>query len=239
MKIKLPCTLLFFVLFFTQGFSQTTSDIEKNNIEFSVGYNTGALKNLQFAPVARYDYNGLVYKLTYERQTQSANQFTATLHYLTSELQTDRIPVLNLDYSKIGLEISYLKRLYDRNQFSIHAGLQSRSVISIYSKENQNRTITDQSFGIASQFSYVINDKHAVFSKLAVPVTLLRVTNSDAGLYSLNRFQSTSWNIGYTYNLSRQLDLNLSYDFNYDRLQIQNSFREVQYQFNLGLNFKF
>jgi len=239
MKIKLLFIPFISILFYATGFAQMETNKKKHSLEFSTGYNSGSLKNLEFAPIARYDYNGLVSKLKYERHSSRGNLFTIQLAYLNSELQTDLIPVLNLGYTKIGMRISYLKQVYSKNNLSIHLGLQSHSNVSIYAKENENRSIVDQSFGLGSRFSYQINDKHSLFSELAIPMVLFRVTDANANIFSLNRYQGVLWNIGYNHSLSKEIDLKFSYDFNYDRLQIPNAFREVQYQFNLGINFKF
>jgi len=223
--------------FCLNSYSQTSP--KKNTLEFSTGYNSGALKNLEIAPVSRYDYNGLIYKLGYRRTSKKQNLFNIQLDYLESELKSDLIPVLNLDYTKIDLNISYLKQVYSKNKFSFHLGLKSYSNISSYSKNNEFRAIINQSFGVASQSSYQINEKHSLSSKLAMPFILLRATHGDSGIYSLKKYQSVSWNIGYNYSLSNRLDAIATYDFNYDRLQITSAFREVQYQLNVGLNFKF
>jgi predicted porin len=239
MKIKLLFLISVFVLSYTTGFSQTEINIKKNKFEISTGFNSGSLKNLEYSPVSRYDYNGLIYKLRFVRNIKNQNLFEVQLDYLNSELKTDLIPALNLDYSKMGLNISYLKKVYTKNNFSIHLGLQSQSSVSVYSKTNNNRSIVNQTFGIASRFSYQINEKQKLSSKLTIPMVIFRFTDSSSGIYSLNRYQSILWNIGYEYSLSNRFDAILSYDFNYDRLQIPNAFREVQYQLNLGLNFKF
>lgn len=237
MKINQFLLVTISLLFFSNLYSQTSP--KKNTFEFSTGYNSGALKNLEIAPVSRYDYNGLIYKLGYKRTSKKQNLFNIQLDYLESELKIDLIPVLNLDYSKIGLNFSYLKQIYSKNKFSIHLGLKSYSNVSIYSKSNEFRTIINQSFGVASQFSYQINEKHSLSSRLAMPFVLLRATHGSSGIYSLRNHQSMSWNIGYNYSFSNRLDAIFSYDFNYDRLQITSAFREVQHQLNFGLNFKF
>lgn len=239
MKMKLFFLILISQLFHNTIFGQTEINTKKNNLEFSVGYNSGSLKNLQFSPVARYDYSGLVYKLNYERTSKNLNLFQIKLDYLESELKSDLIPVLNLDYSKVDLSFSYLKQIYIKNKFSVHLGLQSYSNISIYAKSSSNRSIINQSFGVASQFTHQINEKHSLFSKLTIPFVLYRLTDTSQDIYSLNRHQSVLWNIEYKYSLSNQFDIKLSYDFNYDRLQIPNAFRELQYQLNLGINYKF
>ncbi len=236
MTKKLLVTFLIAYLSFSTGFAQINPN---NTLEFSTGYNIGSLKNLEYAPLARYDYKGLVYKLGFERTTKKKNIFSVQFDFLQSELTSDLVPALNLDYDKIGLDVSYLKLAYGREKLSIYAGLHARSEVSIYAKEAYNRSVIDQSIGLGSQFSYKINKRQVLFSKLSVPIVIFRATNSDSGIYSFNRYQSILWNIGYTHALSDRNKFKLSYDFNYDRLQISNSFREVQYQFNLGLIFKF
>jgi hypothetical protein len=238
MKIKLLFLILIFSLSYTTGFSQTETNTKKNKLKFSTGFNSGSLKNLEFAPVSRYDYNGLVYKLNYERTSKNKNLFEIQLDYLNSELKTDLIPILNADYSKTGLGFSYLKRLYNKNAFSMYLGLQSQTNISFYF--NSNYYVVEQEFGIASRFTYQLNKKQYLTSKITIPVALLRVTkNSDFNSYSLNRYQSALWNLEYGYSLSNSFDIKLNYDFKYNRLQIPNAFRELQHQINLGVNYKF
>ncbi len=225
------------ILFFSNSYSQTSPS--KNTFDFSIGYNFGALKNLEIAPVSRYDYNGPVYKLNYQRLTKKKKIFEVQLDYIQSELKADLTPLLNLEYTKIGLSFSSLKQIYNKNKFSIHLGLQSHSDLSLYNIRPNDQLIFDQTLRVESKFSYQINEKQGLFSKLTIPVLLFRITNSDANVYSINRYQSLQWNIGYKYSLCNQLDMRFSYDFNYSRLQIPNAFREVQYQLNLGVNYKF
>ncbi|MGK0386430.1 MAG: hypothetical protein ACI849_001046 [Patiriisocius sp.] len=120
----------------------------------------------------------------------------------------------------------------------MHVGLKSYSNASIYSKNNESRTILNQSFGVASKFSYQINETHRISSRVAIPFVLFRTTHASSGIYSLKQYQSISWNLEYNYAFSNRFDATLSYDFNYDRLQITSAFREVQQQLNFGLNFK-
>lgn len=238
MKIKLLFLISIFALSYTTAFAQTRTNTKKNKLEFSTGFNSGSLKNLEFAPVSRYDYNGLVYKLNYERTTKNQNLFEIQLDYLNSELKTDLIPILNADYSKTGLGFSYLKQVYTKKAFSIHIGLQSQTNVSLYF--NSNYFVAEQEFGITSRFTYQLNKKQSLTSKITIPVALLRITkSSDFNAYSLNRYQSALWNLEYGYSLSNNFDIKLNYDFKYNRLQIPNAFRELQHQINLGINFKF
>lgn len=237
MNKKLLFLISFILLFYGIGFSQTETSAKKNNLEFSTGYNFGSLKNLEFAPVSRYSYNGFFYKLNYERTSKKQNLFEVQLDYLNSELKTDILPNLNTDYSKIGMNFAYLKRVYNKNDFSIHVGLQSQTNVSLYS--NSNYYAVDQEFGVASRFTYQLSQKQYLTSKLAIPLALFRVTNSDGSVYSLNRYQSLFWNVEYGYSLSSHFDVKLSYDFRYNRLQVPNAYRELQHQVNLGINYKF
>lgn len=238
MKIKLLFLISIFAFSYTTGFAQTETKVKKNKLEFSSGFNSGSLKNLEFAPVSRYDYNGLIYKLGYEHTSKNQNLFNIQLDYLSSELKTDLIPILNSDYSKTRLGFSYLKQVYNKNALSIHLGLQSQTNVSLYF--NSNYYIAKQEFGIASRFTYQLNKKQSLTSKITIPVAILRVTkNSGFNTYSLNHYQSVLWNLEYGYSLSNNFDIKLNYDFKYDRLQIPNAFRELQHQLNLGINFKF
>lgn len=240
MNKKLLLTILISVFFYTVGLAQTQPSTETNDkLEFSTGYTSGALKNLEFAPVSRYNYNGLLYNLGYERTSKNHNLFNIQLDYLTSTLESDRIPLLNSDYTKIGLRFSYLKQIYNKNKLSIHLGLQSYSSLSLYAEGINQYSIFNQSFGIASQFSYQLNEKHALYSKLSIPMILFRITDSSSDIFSLNRNQSVFWETGYKYSLSDHFDIKASYEFKYDRIQIPSAFREIQYQFNLGVQYKF
>ncbi|SNY94889.1 hypothetical protein [Flagellimonas pacifica] len=237
MRIKLLLLISIFTLLYTNGFSQTNTDPQNNSLELSTGFNSGSLKNLEFAPVSRYDYNGLFYSLNYERKTRNENLFEIRADYLATELESDAIPQLNTDYSKIGLGFSYLKQIFDKNAFSIHLGLQSQTTASLY---RDNYYLVDQEFGVASRFTYQLNRKQHLASKLTVPLVLIRL-RGDVGLdgYLLNRYQSALWNLEYGYSISNNFGLRLSYDFKYNRLQIPNAFRELQHQVNLGINYKF
>jgi hypothetical protein len=239
MKIKLLLLILTCASFHNSGFSQTKTTNKKNQLEFSTGFNFGALQNLEIAPLNRYDYKGLVYKVGYQRTSKKNNLFSVQVDYLTSELQSDVIPVLNLDYAKVALRLSYLKNIYTTNKSLVHLGLLSDSNASIYSKSDNHRTIYNQSFAIAFRYAYRLNEKHSLSSNLAIPLVLLRSTHASSGIYSPKEYQSISWNIGYNYALSHRFNATFRYGFNYDRLQITSAFREVQYQISLGLNFNF
>lgn len=224
-------------LSYITGFSQTETNTIKNRLEFSTGYNSGSLKNLEFAPVSRYDYNAVVYKLNYERKTKNKNLFEIQLDYLSSQLNTSLSSELSANYSKTALGFSYLKQVYNKDVFSIHVGLQSQTSESLYL--DKFYFVYDQEFGIASRFTYKVNKKQYLTSKLTIPVVLLRHTKPSTDAHSLNRYQSASWNLEYGYSLSNNFDIKLNYDFKYNRLQILDAFRELQHQLNLGINYKF
>lgn len=237
MRIKLLLLIPIFILFYINGFSQTNTNPQNNNLEFSTGFNSGSLKNLEFAPVSRYDYDGLFYRLNYERKSRNENWFEIQADYLNTELKSDAIPQLNTDYSKIGLGFSYLKQIFSKGSFSTHIGLQSQTTASLY---RDNYYLVDQEFGIAGRFTYQLNEKQHLTSKLTIPLVLIRL-RGDYGLdaYLVNRYQSALWNLEYGYSISNNFGIRLSYDFKYNRLQIPNAFREVQHQVNLGINYKF
>ncbi|MFT5914468.1 MAG: hypothetical protein ACI81T_000957 [Bacteroidia bacterium] len=222
------------------SFTKAESKTKKNSLEFSTGYNSGFLKNLAFAPVSNYAYNGLNYQLKYVRTTKKASLFEVQLDYLESELKSDLIPVLNAPYSKIGINFSYLRKVFDKNKFAIHTGLQSQTNMSSYI-HGQTYEIYDfqQKFGIAGRFTFQIDEKQSLSSKLTLPLVMLRVSTFEEDTYSLNNYQSVLWATEYNYSLSTHFYLKANYNFNYDRLQIANAYRELQHQLNLGINFKF
>lgn len=210
---------------------------KKNYLEFSTGYNIGFLKNLAFAPVRRYDYNALNYQFRYTRITKREKLFEVQLDYLNSELETNIIPEPNPPYSKIVLNFTSLKQVYKNEKVKIHIGLQAQTNVSSYFDWKQYDF--QQKIGIASRFTFKINEKHSLSSKLTIPFVMWRTSTFDENLYSLKRYQSILWSTEYKYSFSKNFDLKTNYNFNYDRLQISNAYRELQHQINLGINFKF
>jgi hypothetical protein len=237
MKMKLLFLIAISTLFHNTIFGQTETNTKKNNLEFSTGYNSGSLKNLVFAPVSRYDYNGLVSLLKYVRTSKKQNLFEVQLDYLNSELTSDVIPVLNADYSKIALNFSYLKRVYNKNKLAIHVGLQTQTNVSSYIQ--WKAFDFQQKLGIAGRFTFQVDEKQSLSSKLTLPFLMWRTSTFEENFYLLNSYQSVLWSTEYTYKLSNHFDIKVNYNFNYDRLQISNAYRELQHQINLGINYKF
>jgi len=211
---------------------------KKNQLEFSTGYNYGFLKNTAFAPLSRYDYSALNYQLKYTRTSKKENLFEVQIDYLETALTSDLIPELNVsNYSKVVLNFSYLKRIYHKNKFAIHLGLQSQTNVSSYFEWKFYDF--QQKLGLAGRFTFTIDEKQSVSSKLTLPFFMWRTSTFDEDYYSLNRYQSILWTTEYKYKLSNHFDIKASYNFNYDRLQIPDAYRELQHQLNLGINFKF
>ncbi|WP_289665322.1 hypothetical protein [Flavobacterium panacagri] len=223
--------------------SQTTE--KKNQLEFSAGYNFGYLKNLEFAPVAMYEYEGSVYKLNYTHSSKKENLFEVKADYLSSELKTDKLSNLNTDFAKVGLGFSYLKKIHNKDRFTIYGGLQSQTNTSIYSNPNTSTFnngdyyTLHQEFGIAARFRYQFSEKQYLSSKLTLPIILLRVTNAEGKFYTIDNYQSVLWDLEYGYKLSNHFDIKAVYNFNYARLQVPSAYRELQHQLNLGINYKF
>ncbi|AXT59563.1 hypothetical protein D1816_04065 [Aquimarina sp. AD10] len=237
MKTKLFFLISVFILSYTTVFAQTKISAEKNNLEFLIGYNSGALKNLIFAPVRRYDYNALNYQFGYTRITKREKLFEVQLNYLSSALETNIIAEPNPEYSKIVLNFSSLKQIHKSDKFKIHVGLQTQTNVSSYFDWKQYDF--QQKLGIAGRFTYLINDTHSLSSKLTLPFIMWRTSTFEENLYTINRYQSVLWSTEYKYRISKHLDFKVNYNFNYDRLQISNAYRELQHQVNLGINFKF
>ena len=228
---------LIFLLSITYTLAQEDSIPKKNSLEFSTGYTNGYLKNLSFAPVARYDYSGLNYQLKYNRTTKRDKLFVVQLNYISTELETNIIPEPNPQYSKIVLNVSSLKEIYKNQKLKIHLGLQTQSNVSSFNDWKQYDF--QQKLGIAGRFTYQIHNKQSLSSKLTIPLVMLRTSTFDESFYSVGKYQSILWSTDYNYILSNRFDLKASYNFNYDRLQISNAFRELQHQINLGINYKF
>ncbi len=210
---------------------------QKNQFEFSTGYTFGALKNLSFAPVAQYDYNGLHYELGFTRKTKRNKLFEVQLVYINTALMSDIIPEPAPEYSKIVLNFSSLKRIYTHNRFTIHLGLQSQTNVSSFYQWKLYDV--QQKLGIASRVTFQIDTKQAISSKLTLPFFMWRTSTFEENAYGLGRYQSVFWTTAYTYEFSKHFDLKAMYNFNYDRIQISNAYREVQHQINLGIHYKF
>ncbi|MBU2997944.1 hypothetical protein KO500_15990 [Cellulophaga baltica] len=237
MKIKKTLTTAILIIFFTIGYSQTTK--KKNQLEFSIGYNSGSLKNLEFAPISRYDYKDIIYKLNYERTSKKQNIFEIELDFFDrTALKSKNIPSLNAHHLKADLSFSYLKQIHNKNAFSIHLGLQSLSNLTFLYNKTDYFAI-HQEFGFASLFGYQLNEKQYLSSKLTIPFVLVRMTNNGGSVESFKRYQSVKWNFKYGYVLSKYFDLKITYDFMYNRLQIPSAYRELQHQINLGIIYKF
>lgn len=232
-------TILFiiFLLSISNALAQVDSIPKKNSIEISSGYTVGYLKNLVFAPVSRYNYNALNYQLNYTRTTKREKLFEVQLDYLDTELESKIIPEPNPQYSKIGLNFSSLKQVCKNEKLKIYLGLQTQTNVSSFYDWKQYDF--QQKLGIAGRLSYYLNSKHRISSKITIPFLLWRTSTFEENFYSIGKYQSVLWTTVYSYTLSKHFDLEVSYNFNYDRLQIPNAFRELQYQFNLGLNYKF
>lgn len=238
MKLKLLFLILFFAFSYTTAFAQTQANtIKKNQLEFSTGYNSGFLKNLAFAPISSYKYDGLNYQLKYTRTSKKENLFEVQLEYLNSELKSDLIPRLNADYSKIVLNFSYLKRAYVHNKFAIHVGLQSQTNVSSYIEWRGYDF--QQKLGIAGRFTFKVDEKQSLSAKLTIPFLMWRTSTFEENFYLINSYQSILWNTEYKYKLSNHFDIKVNYNFNYDRLQISSAYRELQHRVNLGINYKF
>jgi hypothetical protein len=226
-----------FLLSITSVFAQEDSRTKKNSLEFSTGYTNGYLKNLSFAPVVSYDYSGLNYQLKYTRITKRDKLFEVQLYYLDSELETNIIPEPNPQYSKVVLNFSSLKQVYKNEKFSIYLGLQTQTNVSSFNDWKQYDF--QQKLGIAGRFSYQVDEKQSVSSKLTIPLVMWRTSTFEENFYSIGKYQSVLWTTDYKYTLSKNVDVEASYNFNYDRLQISDAFRELQHQINLGINYKF
>ncbi|PKH52063.1 hypothetical protein CXF68_15775 [Tenacibaculum sp. Bg11-29] len=217
--------------------AQEVSQTKKSSIEFSTGYTIGYLKNLTFAPISRYDYNALNYQLKYTRITKREKLFEVQLDYLNSELETNIIPEPNPQYSKIVLNFSSLKQVYKNEKLKIHLGLQTQTNVSSFNDWKQYDF--QQKLGIAGRFTFQIDDKQSLSSKLTIPLVMWRTSTFEENFYSIGKYQSVLWSTEYKYTLSKNLDVKADYNFNYDRLQISNAFRELQHQINIGINYKF
>lgn len=223
---------------------QSQANQKKNQLEFSVGNNFGFLKNLEFAPIMMYEYQGLVYKFNYTRTSKNKNLFEVDADYLKAELKSDVLPNLNNDYAKVGIGFSYLKKIYYDDRFAVNLGFQSQTNISIYANKNKTFNQGDyftvhQEFGIAGKLNYQLTEKQYLASKFFLPIVLFRATNAEGKFYALDNYQSVLLDLEYGYKLSNHFEVRASYNFNYARLQVPSAYRELQHQLNLGINYKF
>ena len=172
---------LIFLLSITYTLAQEDSIPKKNSLEFSTGYTNGYLKNLSFAPVARYDYSGLNYQLKYNRTTKRDKLFVVQLNYISTELETNIIPEPNPQYSKIVLNVSSLKQVYKNEKLKIHIGLQTQTNVSSFYDWKQYDF--QQKLGIAGRFTYQIDNKQSLSSKLTIPLVMWRTSTFEENFY--------------------------------------------------------
>lgn len=237
--MKLNRSLFVAVTIFYTAIVQSQTSEKKYRLEFSVGNTFGFLKSLEFSPVAMYKYDALVYKLNYTHFSKNQNLFEVKTDYFTTNLKADNnaMSKLNTDYVKFGIGLSYLKQLYNKNGLAIHAGLHSQTTVSSY--HDTDYVMGHQEFGIAGRFSYQLNEKHYISSKLTLPVILLRATDAQAKFYALDNYQGALWDFEYGYKISKHFDIKAAYNFNYSRLHVLSTYRELQHQLNLSINYKF
>lgn len=239
---KLLLLVVLFTSSMTTAFSQTQTDgdknsFNKNNFIIYTGYTTGFLKNLSFAPVKRYDYNAINYQIKYTRLTKKNKLVELQFDGLHAALKTNVIPEPDPPYLKYVFNLSSLREIYTNKKLGIHLGLQSQSNFSSFYDGKQYDF--QQKLGLAGHINYRINSKHTIASKIVIPFVLWRTSTFEEEFYSLNKYQSVLWSTEYKYSLSSHFNLQIQYNFNYDRLQISEAFRELQYQINLGINFTF
>lgn len=225
-------------------FGQTTE--KRNTASVIIGYNSAALKNLNFAPVYRYDYNGLVYGIQYARTTKRNRLFAAEYKRVSSTLKSKNIPALNADYATSRIGLTYLWRVVNKQPFQAHLGLQWQTVQSKYSVESATDPDTrlliydfQQKIGLGAQLSYQFAEKHGLQSKIGIPLMLLQIGYLDSDLYFLGGHKGILWDTKYTYTLNDKIDLTLLYSFTYDHIDSANTFKEAQFQTMAGFNFKF
>ncbi len=230
----------------------------KNELDVSVGYSLGSIKDLNFAPL-NYRENGINYGIGYTRKLETGNLFSMRFDYADAEIETDASDFLTSDYTSGNARISYL----------IDVGSISNKLHFFLGGEYQTNwnKIEFQAFGvpkdsylvahslnIAALLAYSLNERNSLFFKAALPLVSFTVRPPfsefdeefdsfrlfDGGeLGSFNKYVAFDGYFLYQYTLLQNVNLNASYTFLYQKHSEENEFTRFNSRLNIGVSLKF
>lgn len=225
------------ITFFVVSISYGQNTKFKNEGGISIGYNWGAFKNLTLAPVSMYQYQSPVFEIHYLRYTKKNRIVELRYQHWKSELNSERIPALNLEYKSDLISLNVLYPVFDRNKWILHIGFFTQSAAHLYGGIIAGEV--RQRLDFSTRIAYQINEKHLIISQLSIPVIFFVYGKLDTDLYLPDKYQGYIFNIEYQYALSNRLNLVSQFRSRYDRLQSENIYRELQSRISTGINLKF
>lgn len=238
MKLNSLVLSIIAAFFMTTSFAQT--EVARNQIDFNIGYTTGAYKNLILSPVVLYRYNNPVLSLGYTRKTKKARILAFRLKHWNTTLESEKIPQLNLNYSNSSLRIDYLFPTIEKEKLTLYTGFFSQTA-EVLQKSEETLIAGElrQKFALTGMLRYELNERHALSAQLSIPFFWLVHGNLDSDIYSFKRYQGYNYRLGYEAKLTNKFDLSLAYSAIYDRIQSNNVFRELQNQLTVGIHYNF
>jgi len=209
----------------------------KNEGGIKIGYNWGGFKNLTLAPVSQYNYQSPVFEINYLRHTKKYRIVELKYQHWKSELNSERIPALDLEYKSDLLSLNVLYPVFDKNKWVLHFGFFTQLEAHLY-----GGTIAGelrQRLDFSSRVAYQINEKHRIISQLSIPVIFFVHGKLDSDIYLPDKYQGYIFSVEYQYALSHRFSIVSQFRSRYDRLQSDNIYRELQNRIAAGINFKF
>lgn len=216
----------------------------RNSFDAGIGYHFGAYRNLTLSPVSIYDTQHLVYQLSYSRLTRKNGLFQVNFQGWKSQLVSEKIPSLNLDYTNYRLDIGYLFRIFQTDHLALHAGVVSRTINSEFNSINPDpgRLIAGEiqnKLSLSARLSYDIDQQHAVSTQLTMPLLFFVFGNLDTSIYTFDEYQGVMLSTQYRYAFSQNWAAMFRYFFGYDKVKSSNDFGELQNQFLGVIQYRF
>ncbi len=239
MNLKKYITSFFVLTTFAFSYGQETKELRKK-IRLEIGYNSGALKNLDLAPVSKYNYTGTTLSVDYIYTTKKQNSYEIELKNLNSVLKSEAIDKLNIAYETMRFNLTYLKKIYSNTSLKINLGPSFQSVFSSYEIDKETYLIEfQQQVGIAARVLYQFNNNQYISSKATIPLGILLLGNINNDLFGPKNYRGVSWSSMYGYTLSERFEVTLDYFFTYTHINIPSTYKEAQHQLAIGINYKF
>jgi len=235
----------------------------KNQINLNFGYNHGYLKDLNFSPL-RYVDGGLLYGGSYIRKSKN-HIFRFEAHYSADTTSTKGIEAFDSDYQVADVKFAFLqknKRLSsDKMEFYFGGQYHFHILYLDWQYQESYSFFANHSFDASGIFSYKINNKSQLLTKIDLPILSLVVrppyngidnellSNNDEGNViglitdgtwgSWNKLLSYDSEFTYQYNISAGFQVTATYKNRYHNTFETNKFVHLQNQFLLGLGFNF
>ncbi len=259
--LKYKSIIVMIVCLISNYISAQNKDISiNNNLNITVGMNNGNLKDVNFSPL-NYSHSGMVFGLEYQK-VSNKNKFSVSVDYYNSMLETEASTYFDSDLTIVNLKTSYLWNLNtNNNKLHLYLGGEFHANVNYinYNDKDAYSFLAAYSLKLKSSITYNFNDKHRLNSSVGIPFITLLVQppyngfdeqlqeNEDQPLKLLtdgeialpNNYLAVNWDITYSVNISKRFTPLIKYQFNYQEASKSHTFKQVQNQIVLGLNYKF